>query len=351
MAERYGKWIKQKQLGGGGQAVTFLVVEEGAEEKGQFVLKRLLNPRRFDRARREIEACLKLSHPNVVRIVDYDLEAPKPYLVTEYCEDGHLSRMSLSGVELLDRLRIFALICRGVGYAHSKGVVHRDIKPENIFLRQNRSIPVVGDFGICFVTEEGERVTLIDEVAGSLWYAAPELENGRAEDVGPESDVYSLGKVLYWMMAGRIFSREKHREAAFDLTTGQRDSAVFLIYDLLDKTIVFDKSKRFTDADKLADAVDTVIRRIEMKAHAIDLNAPQPCNYCGIGAYEIIINPYTRDQYNLQQDQVSRFLHIQYADNDIQREAWLVFACDYCGNIQIFRPDKAKNRDIWKPKN
>jgi serine/threonine protein kinase len=134
LAERYGKWVRQKQLGGGGQSATFLVAEEGAEEKGQFVLKRLLNPGRLNRAQREIEACLKLSHPNVVRIIDYDLESSNPYIVTEYCEGDDLSKANLSGFEILDRLKMFALICRGVGHVHSKGVVHRDIKPENIFL-------------------------------------------------------------------------------------------------------------------------------------------------------------------------------------------------------------------------
>lgn len=348
MAERYGKWVNRKELGRGGQSVTFLVTEEGTEEREQFVLKRLKldRPNRRERARREIEACLKLSHPNVVRIIDYNLEAPKPYIVTEYCEGGDLSKANLPGFEILDRLKIFALICRGVGHAHSNGVVHRDIKPGNIFLRQNRNIPVVGDFGICFLAEEGERVTLIDEVAGPRWYAAPELEDGRAADVGPESDVYSLGKVLYWMMAGKIFSREKHREGAFDLTAGQKDSAVFLIYDLLDKTIVFDKSKRFPNADKLADAVEMVVRRIEMKAHAIDLKIPQPCSYCGAGEYKPVVNPYLG--YGTQGDQVQQFMHIPVESTD--RELWLILACDYCGNIQIFRPDKAKNRDVWNPK-
>jgi serine/threonine protein kinase len=195
------------------------------------------------------------------------------------------------------------------------------------------------------LTEEGERVTLIDEGAGPRWYAAPELEDGRAEDVGPESDVYSLGKVLYWMMAGKIFAWEKHREGEFDLTTGQRDSAVFLIYDLLDKTIVFDKSKRFPDADKLADAVEMVGRRIEMKAHAIDLKIPQLCSYCGAGEYKPVLNQYSD---GIQGGQLHGYMSFPGDPDD--RVLWLILTCDHCGNGQIFRPDKARNRDVWNPK-
>src|SRR5262245_66381065 len=61
-------------------------------------------------------------------------------------------------------------------------------------------------FGICFIDDDGTRITLFDEAVGARRYTAPELEDGRADDVTPSADVYSLGKILYWLMAGHVFA-------------------------------------------------------------------------------------------------------------------------------------------------
>jgi len=92
-------------------------------------------------------------------------------------------------------------------------VVHRDIKPENI-LSTFETTPVVGDFGICFVDDD-EHLTITEEVMGARFYCAPELRDGRLQPgIPPQAaDVYSLGKLLYWMLSyGRIFDREDHRK-------------------------------------------------------------------------------------------------------------------------------------------
>ena len=90
---------------------------------------------------------------------------------------------------LIDTVELFPQICAGVAHAHEKGVIHRDIKPENILLR-NDGTPVVGDFGICYVdADEGGRLTDTMEVAGSRWYCAPELQDGR-DASGPRKQRY-----------------------------------------------------------------------------------------------------------------------------------------------------------------
>ncbi len=345
MAEKYGKWINKKQLGKGGQSVTYLVVESGAEEKGFFVLKRL-NANRIERARKEILAYEKLSHPNIVTLIDYDLDSSKPYLVTEYCEGGDLSQLDLNQRPIMERLRVFLGICHGVAYAHENNVIHRDLKPANIFLRADKRTAVVGDFGICFIDDEGERHTLIDEAAGPRLFMAPELEDGRADLIKPTSDVYSLGKLLYWLIAGRIFSREKHRLPEYDLTKENNDAAITFIYELLDKTIKFDPSERLVNATKVAEEVELIIKRYLMQAHPIDIEAPQLCTYCGVGNYQVKADP---NNHQVWQNQIHNFF--PGISND-RGYPWLIFLCDYCGNMQLFRPDQnvPEKRDIWKKK-
>jgi len=88
MAKQYGKWKVIRALSEGGQAHTYLVSEDGAEDKDGFVLKRLKNPERINRFKEEIRACADLSHPNILRVVDHDYECQKPYLVSEYLRGG-----------------------------------------------------------------------------------------------------------------------------------------------------------------------------------------------------------------------------------------------------------------------
>jgi serine/threonine protein kinase len=346
LAKKYGKWSVVESLPEGGQAHTFLVIEDGDKDGKYFVLKRLKNLKRLGRFQLEIKAYNELTHPNLLKIKDYDLDTDKPYLVTEYCSGGALDGLDLDQYSLQARLSMFATICRGVGYAHAHepAVVHRDLKPANIFLKEDKITPVVGDFGICHY-KDGERMTVVDEVVGPLWYVAPELAHGLAddEDVTPAADVYSLGKLLYWMLNGRIFDREVHRTPRFDLTKGQTRPDYFFIYDLLDKTIVEDSSKRLSDANQVAETVQSIMRRIKMDAHHLDLSVPQACNYCGDGFYAVIFDSSMTKNAQDGLYALGINFSVQYGD-------WLIFRCNSCGNIQWFRPNFYDQQSGWKKK-
>jgi serine/threonine protein kinase len=352
LSKKYGDWQVEKTLGEGGQAHTFIVHNILNEEKKQFVLKRLKNKNRLERFKKEVRAGLSLSHPNVVKVVASDLEAADPYFVAEFCRGGALGDADLSVLTDIDRLSIFLEICQGVGFAHSNGVVHRDLKPDNVFLREDMRTPVVGDFGLCFITEEGERFTLVDEAVGPRWYIAPELAHGFADEITMSSDVYSLGKVLYWMLAGRIFDRELHRTPRYDLTKDQVAPDFFFIYDLLDRMIVEEPSKRFENANLVAEAISEVIRRIKVEAHHINPTTPQSCMYCGVGFYQKVVDdPPRENHYPLDYTTTINFglePKGSFGGPSTWIPRWLIFACDYCGNVQMFRPDYAKNKSVWK---
>lgn len=344
MGQRIGDWEIDKSLDEGGQGWTYLAHKSDESEIKPVVLKVLkqrTKPDRLARFGREIEIGLRLSHPNVLKIKDHDINHDKPYFVTEFCRGGALGDANISELSVVEKLKLFSAICRGVGHAHNQGVIHRDLKPHNIFLQDNLLTPVVGDFGLCLLLEEEERLTRTTEVIGARWYLAPEMEDGRYEEAKPVADVYSLGKILYWMLAGRIFSREKHRTAEYDLTKSQNDPAILFVYELLDGMIVGEPSeRRFVDANAVADAVDHVIRRLEMHGNPVDLKAPKICKFCGVGYYQKIMhasgdNPEKFDgaKYNLGMELYN-----------IPAHTWLFLACDYCGNVQVFRPDCAKDK-------
>jgi serine/threonine protein kinase len=136
---------------------------------------------------------------------------------------------------------------------------------------------------------------LVDEAVGARRFTAPELEDGRADEIGPQSDVYSLGKMLYWMLAGKVFDRERHRDPRFDLTKNAADPSIHFVYDVLDKTILLDASRRLPDANTLADSVDEVTKKIVMNAHPLDLSAPQQCLYCSVGRYRKRVETNSND--------------------------------------------------------
>jgi eukaryotic-like serine/threonine-protein kinase len=172
---------------------------------GNAVLKRIRNPARNARFAREVAALRALSHPNVVRYIDADLSGPKPYLVMEYCEGRSLADVEHRLVgDPLAALDLFVQICDGVAAAHERGIVHRDLKPANVLLRGTSGQAVVADFGIVYLADN-ERLTATAEAVGARHFIAPELADGRSDSVDPRSDVYSLGKLLYWLLAGRSF--------------------------------------------------------------------------------------------------------------------------------------------------
>jgi serine/threonine protein kinase len=355
VAQKFGKWIIQKALDEGGQSHTFLVNEVGHEERGEFVLKRLKNKTRIARFAKEIEAVKTLSNPNVLRLEDFSLENDPPFLVAEYCAGGPLSKQDLSQKTILDRFRLFECICKGVAHAHSKSIIHRDLKPDNIFLRKDGT-PVVGDWGICFLTDAGERLTITEEVMGPRYYMAPEVEDGKVQQVTARADVYSLGKLLYWILAGRIFARERHLDPEFDLTkeTARAGPEIHLAYKLLDETIVSDPMKRPANASELLAKVEATVRRIEVRGHILNSGVPQQCIYCARGTYKLMVDCYEEILPNHQTSMVGKnelkygfgIEHYYYdwrAGGRAPGEAasWLIFACDYCGNVQFFRTDLA----------
>jgi len=361
--KRFGDWIRTSEsLGGGGQGDVFIAFhKDDTERQRPHALKQLRNAKRAERFRREIEAALALDHPNIIKVVAHDLAHQPAYLVTPLYPAGHLSEKHLEGMGAAEKLRLFARICRGVGHAHEARIIHRDLKPENVLMADGGE-PVVTDFGLCYLQDaEGPRLTETQEVAGPRFYKAPELEDGAAEALTPSSDVYSLGKLLYWMFGGRAFEREKHRDAKYDLRGKKPRDVHALLYQLLDETIVLEAAQRgYQDGNALAKAAEERAQLIVAEAHVLELTVPQSCLFCRVGAYEIRVDPrwWYKDLWPRPEQQPGEWRH--FAEQQCRRyglaygegAAWLVLQCDRCGNVQTFQlfelPDGLKNWHLRK---
>lgn len=372
MADFGARWKKISDLGEGGQAHTF-VVQRADDSLGRwYVAKRLKNLKRSDRFEREIQAVERLVHPHILSLVDRGTDQKgRPFIVTEHCSTGNLRDCDKSSWTPLRKLELFYKVCDAVNYAHAQGVIHRDIKPENIFLRSDES-PVLGDFGICYVEDDGE-LTITEEVMGSRFYCAPELRDGRVDrDIPAQlADIYSLGKLLYWLFTERVF--DGHEETYGDPSRSiaralaSTDSfvpdfdgimAASLVDDLAQQSVVRDpRLREIRGAFQFMAKVAHAMERIRASGSPLDLRLPKRCLFCGEGQYRPahLLNLGTRpggpsawSDVKTRKDRVTDRAESNYvqlrevaADNFgfAPRGGPLVLICGFCGNVQQFRVD------------
>ena len=202
LAERYAI---EREIGRGGMATVYLAQDI---KHDRTVAIKVLQPELSatigtDRFDREIRVAAKLQHPHILSLYDSGEADGLLYYVMPFVE-GESLRDRMDREKLLpieDAIQIALEVADALGYAHSRGVVHRDIKPENILLSGGHAL--VADFGIArAVSSAGseQRLTETGMALGTPIYMSPEQAVG--DDVGPTSDLYSLGCVLYEMLAG-----------------------------------------------------------------------------------------------------------------------------------------------------
>jgi serine/threonine protein kinase len=232
-------------------------------------------------------------------------------------------------------MRLFTHILDGMSHAHAKSVVHRDLKPANILLSDADS-PVIADWGIAHI-EGGARLTLTDEAVGARNYIPPEAEVGRVDDVAASFDVYSLGKILYWLLSGRELVREYVREPNYNLCQVLGESRYEAVNQLLDKCVTEQPSSRFKDAGELREAFDELSKTLEKYVNFPSTDSTQRCIYCGIGKYEAIA-PYRNGEGQSERRPLDALIGIQGGVYHGTEPGGLrAMICDRCGNVQLFR--------------
>ena len=189
-------------LARGGMAVVYLVRQPALDR--EVVLKRLDlerdDPTLAQRFVREARLAAALDHPNVVTLFDFFERDGVPYIAMEYVAGGSL-RSLVGALELPQVLGVLEGTLAGLGHAERHGIAHRDLKPENILVTRRGNVKIA-DFGIARAYNAlSQRLTITGKAMGTPVYMAP--EQALDKPIGPPTDLYALGVIVYELLAGR----------------------------------------------------------------------------------------------------------------------------------------------------
>jgi serine/threonine-protein kinase len=220
------------------------------------------------RFRSEAEAAARLHHPGVLQVHDFGDSAGQPYIAMEYTSGGSLAGKAAGGVMPPEEAgRIVSALARAVHAAHQKGIIHRDLKPANVLLAEDGTAKVA-DFGLARLLESDSGLTQSGAVLGTPNYMAPEQASGRSREVGPATDVYGLGAILYELLTGRppfkaasvLETLEQVRSAEIVPPSRLRQGLPAELEAICLRCLSKNPQKRYPSAAALAEAIDLWIK-------------------------------------------------------------------------------------------
>jgi serine/threonine protein kinase len=263
-----GRYRLEARIGAGGMSTVYRALDETLQRP---VAIKLMNREvasdsdQLERFRREARAVAQLSHPHIVGVIDAGEDESRPYIVFEYVEGETLKeRIRRQGRLPVAEAVAYAIeIARALGAAHARHIVHRDVKPQNVLIDEEGSAKVT-DFGIARTLDE-KGLTADGRVLGTTDYVSPEQALG--QPVTGQSDLYSLGIVLYEMLTGDVpFKGEsqvavamKHvREALPDVQRLRPEISAALAAVVETATAKRQEDRYANDAELIADLEDVL---------------------------------------------------------------------------------------------
>ncbi|MCC6416803.1 MAG: serine/threonine protein kinase [Gemmataceae bacterium] len=208
----FGKYQLQEELGRGGMGIVYKAWQ--LDLARPVALKMILagclaSPEHVQRFHDEAKAAAGLHHSNIVAIYEAGHLHGQPYFAMQYIGGPSLAARLAEGPLQPDQAaRCVEAVARAVGHLHTKGFVHRDLKPSNILLDEDGR-PYVTDFGLVKMLQVDSHKTATGAILGTPSYMAPEQAAGKVREVGPRSDVYSRGAILYEALTGQPPFREE----------------------------------------------------------------------------------------------------------------------------------------------
>jgi eukaryotic-like serine/threonine-protein kinase len=263
-----GRYRLEAKLGSGGMSTVYLARDTTLDRPVAVkVMHREMSEQadQLERFRQEARAVAKISHPNVVAVIDAGEDGGYPYIVFEYVE-GETLKARINRIGALDVQEALAYaieIARGLTVAHARKMVHRDIKPQNVLIDHEGRAKLT-DFGISRQLEK-EGMTATGRVLGTTDYVAPEQAMGRGAD--QRSDIYSLGVVLFEMLTGHVpFEADsqvgvamKHVNEELPDVQGDRPELSAATALVVERATAKDPTKRYADIGEMIDDLSTAL--------------------------------------------------------------------------------------------
>lgn len=263
-----GRYKLEAKLGSGGMSTVYLARDTTLDRQVAVkVLHREMSEQadQLERFRQEARAVAKLSHPNVVAVIDAGEDGGHPYIVFEYVE-GETLKQRINRVGALDAQEALAYaieIARGLTVAHNRRMIHRDIKPQNVLIDSEGRAKLT-DFGISRQLEQ-DGMTATGRVLGTTDYVAPEQAMGHPVD--QRSDIYSLGVVLYEMLTGGVpFQADsqvgvamKHVNEELPDVQQQRPELSAAAAMVVERATAKDPAERYQRVSELIDDLSTAL--------------------------------------------------------------------------------------------
>ncbi len=263
-----GRYKLEAKLGSGGMSTVYLARDQTLDRQVAVkVMHREMSEQedQLERFRQEARSVAKLSHPNVVAVIDAGEDGGHPYIVFEYVEGETLKqRINREGALPPQEAIAYAIeIARGLSMAHARNMVHRDIKPQNILIDAEGRAKLT-DFGISRQLEQ-DGMTATGRVLGTTDYVAPEQAMGRKVD--PRTDIYSLGVVLYEMLVGQVpFSAEsqvgvamKHVNEELPDVQRRRPEVSAAVALVVERSTTKDPDERYQQVGEMIDDLSTAL--------------------------------------------------------------------------------------------
>jgi tRNA A-37 threonylcarbamoyl transferase component Bud32 len=263
-----GRYRLEAKLGSGGMSTVYLARDQTLDRQVAVkVMHREMSEQadQLERFRQEARSVAKLSHPNVVSVIDAGEDGGHPYIVFEYVEGETLKqRISRNGaLEPQEAIAYAIEIARGLSMAHARNMVHRDIKPQNILIDAEGRAKLT-DFGISRQLEQ-DGMTATGRVLGTTDYVAPEQAMGHKVD--PRTDIYSLGVVLYEMLVGQVpFSADsqvgvamKHVNEELPDVQRRRPEVSAAVALVIERSTAKDPNERYQKVSEMIDDLSTAL--------------------------------------------------------------------------------------------
>ncbi|WP_175517140.1 serine/threonine protein kinase [Planctomicrobium piriforme] len=203
---RIGRYEIEREIARGGMGVVYQAYDRELDRRAALKIIKsgvLADAQEIERFQVEAQAAARLDHPGIVPVFEVGRQDGQQFLAMAFVDGQSLwDRVKEAPLEADEAARIMQQVAAAVQSAHDRGIVHRDLKPQNILLTKDGR-PRVTDFGLAKLQESNSHLTETGQTLGTPGFMPPEQAKGVTEQIGPLSDVYSLGATLYCLLTGR----------------------------------------------------------------------------------------------------------------------------------------------------